>query len=126
LVTVIAKVAGEPILAFVNCAVMLDPDEFTVVTEGCKRYVGVTERFTTALGVKFAPRMVSVKLLGFDGTVPGGRLGGVTCVMNGTAAAGTVCARATEQDSTSARTPTLAIYRLIRIKASRQTAARIL
>jgi hypothetical protein len=89
-VTVTVKVEGEPRTVFVNCAVIRDPDGFTVVTDGCRMRVGEAARFTIALGVKFAPMIVSVKLLWLDGMVPGGKLVGDTWVIRGTAFGGTV------------------------------------
>src|ERR1700739_1898655 len=84
LVTVTPKTAGADGTFPVNCAVMAEPVELTVVDVAWMTVVPEKVRFTTAFCEKFAPRIVSVALP--EPALPvTGRLGGVTSLINGTA-----------------------------------------
>jgi len=88
LVTVTKSVAGVGRIAFVNWATICEPPAFTVVLEAGTGVPPGKLRFTTELDWKFAPRIVSVKFPLPGAVAVGGKLGGLTWVMKGTAVAG--------------------------------------
>lgn len=97
-----------------------DPLVFTNVLEGCSVKLPGPVRFTTAVDGKFAPRIVSVKLPLPGAVVAGGKLGGDTCVIIGTAFEGVVCAKETEPESHVRSAVTLPSNLIIRMETSRK------
>jgi hypothetical protein len=85
LVTVTKSVAGVGRIAFVNWATICEPPAFTVVLEAGTGVPPGKLRFTTELDWKFAPRIVSVKFPLPGAVTVGGKLGGLTSVIKGTA-----------------------------------------
>jgi hypothetical protein len=69
---------------------------------------------------KFAPRIVSVKLTLLGAVLVGGKLGGDTWVIRGTAFGGTVCPKETEPERHATSVVTLPSNLIIRMETSRE------